>query len=192
MTAVWPPSRSPACDGSSKAPARSSSSWSSTPAGATLSPASWQPPAAARVGMTAELPDTTAIAFATELHQVLAFGQSVGAAVRTARTALELHGVDRPGVVQVVARDGVDRTTSSSSPPAGAGLRIVRRPNRTRRRPSPATESSASSPWWPGLTIRPTASSASCTPRTSTICRSSGSPRSTTSGHSDPRGLFNQ
>ena len=53
-------------------------------------------------------PDTTAIVFATELHQVLAFGQSVGAAVRTARTALELHGVDRPGVVQVVARDGVD------------------------------------------------------------------------------------
>ncbi len=32
---------------SSKAPARSSSSWSSTPAEAALSPASWQPPAAA-------------------------------------------------------------------------------------------------------------------------------------------------
>ena len=32
---------------SSKAPARSSSSWSSTPAGAALSPASWQLPAAA-------------------------------------------------------------------------------------------------------------------------------------------------
>ena len=60
------------------------------------------------VGMTSELPDTTAIAFATELYQALAFGQSVGRAVWTARAALELHGVYRPGVVQIVARDGVD------------------------------------------------------------------------------------
>ena len=58
--------------------------------------------------MTSELPDTTAIAFATELYQALAFGQSVGRAVWTARAALELHGVYRPGVVQIVARDGVD------------------------------------------------------------------------------------
>ncbi len=60
------------------------------------------------VGITAELPDTTTIAFATELYQALAFGQSVGGAVRTAGAALELHGLYRPELVRVVARDGVD------------------------------------------------------------------------------------
>ncbi|MGH4017272.1 MAG: CHAT domain-containing protein [Pseudonocardiaceae bacterium] len=60
------------------------------------------------VGMTAQLPDSTGVAFATELYQAIAFGQSVGRAVATARAALELHGVYRPEVVQLVSRDDVN------------------------------------------------------------------------------------
>ncbi|MGH3711129.1 MAG: CHAT domain-containing protein [Pseudonocardiaceae bacterium] len=60
------------------------------------------------VGMTAQLPDSTGVAFAAELYQAIAFGQSVGQAVETARAALELHGVYRPEIVQLVHRDDVD------------------------------------------------------------------------------------
>lgn len=59
------------------------------------------------VGMTAQLPDRTGIAFAAELYQAIAFGQSVGQAVATARAALALHGVYRPEVVQLINRDNV-------------------------------------------------------------------------------------
>ena len=45
------------------------------------------------VGMTSELPDTTAIAFATELYQALAFGQSVGRAVDRTRCARASRGL---------------------------------------------------------------------------------------------------
>lgn len=58
--------------------------------------------------MTSQLPDSTGIAFAAELYQSIAFGHSVGKAVEVARSALELYGVHRTGVVQLLHRDDVD------------------------------------------------------------------------------------
>jgi len=60
------------------------------------------------VGMCAQIPDSTAIAFVAQLYQAIAFGQSVGQAVATARAALELHGMYHPEVIQLVYREDVN------------------------------------------------------------------------------------
>lgn len=63
------------------------------------------------VGMTREVRDTTALAFAAGFYEALAFGSSIAAAVEAGQTQVELSdpdGVDEAEIPKLIARSDVD------------------------------------------------------------------------------------